>query len=514
MGQSITPGGNTNQVMLNYGGYKPYRILYVPRTFTPFPAYDSTAAIWLDSAGTKGLWYHNGVARKQLAAKAYVDSIAASITIGGIDTNNIVATIFRDDTGKRRITSAIPTNNNQLTNGAGYITSSSLTPYLQKSDSLLYTTIPRLNHYTDSGFRALNDSMVEVRTELGEVYETIDDTAAAIRSYINGSFIKTETDPMSFHKTDSNTFKNPVTLNYANSHYLTSFTESDPLSYHYADTNGFKQPVTRSYGILNYYPLSGNPSGFLTGNQNITFTGDATGSGSTSVALTIGASKVTNSMLSGSIAASKLVATDITTVGTIGTGTWNATSIGPTFGGTGISAYATGDILYSSATNTLSKLSGNTSATKKFLNQTGTGSVSAAPSWDALVESDLPSTILTTNNAKTVTQKRFQPRTNPASSYTTSVTLDLDNYDGQIITAQTGGLLFNAPTWTAAEMEVRVIRIKDNGTARALTWNSFFRGSANLPLPSTTTLGKVMYLQFIYNATDTKADLIGIADGY
>lgn len=44
---------------------------------------------------------------------------------------------------------------------------------------------------------------------------------------------------------------------------------------------------------------------------------------------------VTNAMLAGSIAASKLVGTDITTVGTIGTGIWNGTTIAIANGGTG-----------------------------------------------------------------------------------------------------------------------------------------------------------------------------------
>lgn len=52
-----------------------------------------------------------------------------------------------------------------------------------------------------------------------------------------------------------------------------------------------------------------------------------------------------------------------------------------TTGGTGFTTWALGDLMYSSATNTLAKLSGNTTSTKKFLTQTGTGSVSAAPSW-------------------------------------------------------------------------------------------------------------------------------------
>lgn len=50
----------------------------------------------------------------------------------------------------------------------------------------------------------------------------------------------------------------------------------------------------------------------------------------------IGALKVTNAMLAGSIAASKLVSTDINSIGTITTGTWNAAVIGSAYGGAGI----------------------------------------------------------------------------------------------------------------------------------------------------------------------------------
>lgn len=55
-----------------------------------------------------------------------------------------------------------------------------------------------------------------------------------------------------------------------------------------------------------------------------------------------------------------------------------------TQGGTNITSYALGDTLYGSATNVLSKLSGNTTTTQKFLSQTGTGAASAAPQWTAL----------------------------------------------------------------------------------------------------------------------------------
>ena len=72
-----------------------------------------------------------------------------------------------------------------------------------------------------------------------------------------------------------------------------------------------------------------------------------------------------------------------------------------TNGGTGQNAYATGDTLYSSATNTLAKLSGNTTTTRKFMSQTGTGSASAAPIWDTVAASDITSGTLSVDHGGT-----------------------------------------------------------------------------------------------------------------
>lgn len=60
-----------------------------------------------------------------------------------------------------------------------------------------------------------------------------------------------------------------------------------------------------------------------------------------------------------------------------------------TQGGTGLTSYTLGDVIYASATNTLAKLAGNTTTTNKFLRQVGTGSVSAAPIWDIIDTSDI-----------------------------------------------------------------------------------------------------------------------------
>lgn len=61
----------------------------------------------------------------------------------------------------------------------------------------------------------------------------------------------------------------------------------------------------------------------------------------------------------------------ITTLGTITTGVWNGTTVGATFGGTGLNTYAQGDMIYASATNTLAKLAKDTNATR-YLSNTGT----------------------------------------------------------------------------------------------------------------------------------------------
>lgn len=67
--------------------------------------------------------------------------------------------------------------------------------------------------------------------------------------------------------------------------------------------------------------------------------------------------------------------------------------ISPTRGGTGLSSYVIGDLLYASASNALAALAGNTTATRQFLTSTGTGSAAQAPAWAALAASDIPAGI-------------------------------------------------------------------------------------------------------------------------
>lgn len=60
--------------------------------------------------------------------------------------------------------------------------------------------------------------------------------------------------------------------------------------------------------------------------------------------------------LSGTTLNATVVSSSLTSVGTIATGTWQGTAVDATHGGTAQTSYATGDTLYASASNTLSKL--------------------------------------------------------------------------------------------------------------------------------------------------------------
>jgi len=59
-------------------------------------------------------------------------------------------------------------------------------------------------------------------------------------------------------------------------------------------------------------------------------------------------------------------------------------------------------------------------------------------------------------------------------------------------------------------------RITQDGTgSRTITWGSAFRGSTDVPLPTlTTTLNKIDYVAFQYNAADSKWDCMAVNKGF
>ncbi|MEI6529684.1 MAG: hypothetical protein WCN88_04830 [Candidatus Falkowbacteria bacterium] len=140
------------------------------------------------------------------------------------------------------------------------------------------------------------------------------------------------------------------------------------------------------------------------------------------------------------------------------------------------------------------------------------GNIASTNVQSALEELDTEKLALAGGTLTGALVARINPRLVTAASYTTDTgtSLSVATCDQFEVTAQAGALKFNNPGGTPVGGNKLVIRIKDNGTARALTYDTQFRAMGNA-LPTTTVLSKTLYMGFIYNATDTKWDLIAVS---
>ena len=121
--------------------------------------------------------------------------------------------------------------------------------------------------------------------------------------------------------------------------------------------------------------------------------------------------------------------------------------------GTNITTYTLGDTLYSSAANTLAKLAGNTTTTKKYLVQTGTGAVSAAPTWGTVDGADVTGNITgsagSVANALTLGTYLTGTSFNGSAAVTTTVDATSANTASKVVARDASGD-FSAGTITAA----------------------------------------------------------------
>lgn len=105
----------------------------------------------------------------------------------------------------------------------------------------------------------------------------------------------------------------------------------------------------------------------------------------------------------------------------------------------------------------------------------------------------------------------YQP-VNPRTFVTaaTGLLTPTNDIDIAIVTSQNGPIIIGDPTGTWVQGQGLVIRLKDNGTARAITWQGKYR-ALGIMLPATTVPNKTMYVSMIWNATDSKFDVTGVA---
>lgn len=116
--------------------------------------------------------------------------------------------------------------------------------------------------------------------------------------------------------------------------------------------------------------------------------------------------------------------------------------------------------------------------------------------------------------AGTIPNTSTLPVVSSAASAASPLVWNSSLYKQYSLTAQSGALTINADAATAPLNGDRVLfRIKDNGTACALTWTT---GSANsfrpigVTLPATTVASKTMYVSCVYNAADSRWDVLMI----
>ena len=107
-----------------------------------------------------------------------------------------------------------------------------------------------------------------------------------------------------------------------------------------------------------------------------------------------------------------------------------------------------------------------------------------------------------------VNSVRLNPRVSSAAS-ASSLTPDISAYDQYCYTALAAGLTINAPTGTPLDGNKLLFRILDNGVSRTLTWNATYT-VIGVTLPTSTTVSKMTYVGCVYNAANTRWDVVAV----
>ena len=94
------------------------------------------------------------------------------------------------------------------------------------------------------------------------------------------------------------------------------------------------------------------------------------------------------------------------------------------------------------------------------------------------------------------------------SSATPSINSDI--YDAYSITSLAAAITSVTVTGTPSNFQQLTVRIKDNGTARAIAWGAGFEAKGNA-LPTTTVISKVLTVGFLYDTVTSKWGCVSVA---
>jgi hypothetical protein len=138
----------------------------------------------------------------------------------------------------------------------------------------------------------------------------------------------------------------------------------------------------------------------------------------------------------------------------------------------------------------------NTLALNNVLLGNGTGALQA-------VAPGASGNVLTSNGTTWVSSAPNKPRVGTTASSATP-SIDCGLYDQYTITALAAAITGVTITGTPTDGQKLLVRIKDNGTARAITWGASFSSSGVATLLATTVASKSHMVGLIYDSAATK----------